>query len=64
MDVFNLYAKLSLNTSEYEKGVEKAKGGASSLMDVFSGTVLGNVVTDGLRNVANGGNFNRQGISG
>lgn len=54
MDVFNLYAKLSLNTSEYEKGVEKAKGGASSLMDVFSGTVLGNVVTDGLRNVVNG----------
>lgn len=54
MDVFNLYAKLSLNTSEYEKGVEKAKGGASSLMDVFSGTVLGNVVTDGLHNVANG----------
>lgn len=54
MDVFNLYAKLSLNTSEYEKGVAKAKGGASSLMDVFSGTVLGNVVTDGLRNVANG----------
>ena len=54
MDVFNLYAKLSLNTSEYEKGVEKAKGGASSLMDVFSGTVLGNVVTDGLRNIANG----------
>ena len=53
MDVFNLYAKLSLNTSEYEKGVEKAKGGATSLMDVFSGTVLGNVVTDGLRNVAN-----------
>lgn len=54
MDVFNLYAKLSLNTSEYEKGVEKAKGGASSLMDVFSGTVLGNVVTDGLRNIADG----------
>ena len=54
MDVFNLYAKLSLNTNEYEKGVEKAKGGASSLMDVFSGTVLGNVVTDGLRNIANG----------
>lgn len=54
MDVFNLYAKLSLNTGEYEKGVEKAKGGASSLMDVFSGTVLGNAVTDGLRNIANG----------
>ena len=54
MDVFNLYAKLSLNTSDYEKGVEKAKGGASSLMDVFSGTVLGNAVTDGLRNIANG----------
>lgn len=54
MDVFNLYAKLSLNTDDYEKGVEKAKGGASSLMDVFSGTLLGNVVSDGLRNVANG----------
>lgn len=54
MDVFNLYAKLSLNTDEYEKGVEKAKGGASSLMDVFSGTLLGNVVSDGLRTVANG----------
>lgn len=54
MDVFNLYAKLSLNTDEYEKGVEKAKGGASSLMDVFSGTLLGNVVSDGLRSVANG----------
>lgn len=54
MDVFNLYAKLSLNTDDYEKGVKKAKGGASSLMDVFSGTLLGNVVSDGLRTVANG----------
>lgn len=54
MDVFNLYAKLSLNTDDYEKGVEKAKGGASSLMDVFSGTLLGNGVSDGLRTVANG----------
>lgn len=54
MDVFNLYAKLSLNTDDYEKGVEKAKGGASSLMDVFSGTLLGNVVSDGLRTVTNG----------
>lgn len=54
MDVFNLYAKLSLNTDDYEKGVEKAKGGASSLMDVFSGTLLGNVVSDGLRTATNG----------
>lgn len=54
MDVFNLHAKLSLNTDDYEKGVEKAKGGASSLMDVFSGTLLGNVVSDGLRTVTNG----------
>ena len=54
MDVFNLYAKLSLNTDDYEKGIEKAKGGASSLMDVFSGTLLGNVVSDGLRTVTNG----------
>lgn len=54
MDIFNLYAKLSLNADDYEKGVEKAKGGASSLMDVFSGTLLGNVVSDGLRTVANG----------
>jgi phage-related protein len=54
VDVFNLYAKLSLNTDDYEKGVEKAKGGASSLMDVFSGTLLGNVVSDGLRTVASG----------
>lgn len=54
MDVFNLYAKLSLNTDDYEKGVTKAKSGASTLMDVFSGTLLGNVVTDGLRTVANG----------
>lgn len=54
MDIFNLYAKLSLNTDDYEKGVEKAKDGASTLMDVFSGTLLGNVVSDGLRTVANG----------
>jgi phage-related protein len=54
VDIFNLYAKLSLNTDDYEKGVEKAKGGASSLMDVFSGTLLGNVVSDGLRSVTNG----------
>lgn len=54
MDVFNLYAKLSLNTDDYEKSVEKAKGGALSLMDVFSGTLLGNVVSDGLRTVTNG----------
>ena len=45
---------LSLNTDDYEKGVEKAKGGASSLMDVFSGTLLGNVVSDGLRTVVSG----------
>ena len=54
MDVFNLCAKISLDSNEYEKGLEKSKKGLSSFMDVFSGTVLGNVVSDGLRNVANG----------
>lgn len=54
MDVFNLCAKISLDSNEYEQGLEKSKKGLSSFMDVFSGTVLGNVVSDGLRNVANG----------
>lgn len=54
MDVFNLCAKISLDSNEYEQGLAKSKKGLSSFMDVFSGTVLGNVVSDGLRNVANG----------
>lgn len=54
LDVFNLCAKISLDSNDYEQGLEKSKKGLSSFMDVFSGTVLGNVVSDGLRNVANG----------
>ena len=54
MDVFNLCAKISLDSNEYEQGLAKSKKGLLSFMDVFSGTVLGNVVSDGLRNVANG----------
>ena len=54
MDVFNLCAKISLDSNEYEQGLAKSKKGLSSFMDVFTGTVLGNAVSDGLRNVANG----------
>lgn len=54
MDVFNLCAKISLDANEYEQGLAKSKKGLSSFMDVFTGTVLGNAVSDGLRNVANG----------
>lgn len=41
MDVFNLYAKLSLNTSEYEKGLDDAKKSTGGFLGVFGkvGTV-------------------------
>ena len=54
MDVYNLYAKLSLDTDEYERDLGKAKTGLSSFASVFSGTFLGNLISDGIRNVTTG----------
>lgn len=36
MDVFDLFAKISLDSSEYEKGLKDAKSSAGGLSDLFS----------------------------
>ena len=36
MDVFDLFAKISLDSSEYEKGLKNAKSSAGGLSDLFS----------------------------
>ena len=51
MDVFNLNAKLSLDTADYERQLNDASGKTTSFWDVFSGTFLGNAVFDGLKAV-------------
>ena len=51
MDVFNLNAKLSLDTDDYERQLNDASGKTTSFWDVFSGTFLGNAVFDGLKAV-------------
>ena len=51
MDVFNLNAKLSLDTDDYERQLNDASGKTTSFWNVFSGTFLGNAVFDGLKAV-------------
>jgi len=51
LDVFNLNAKLSLDTDDYERQLNDASGKTTSFWDVFSGTFLGNAVFDGLKAV-------------
>lgn len=68
MDVFDLAAKISLDTSDYEKGIDKSKGLASkfgegvgamkgslsSFKDVFKGTLAADIVEKGFSAVVNG----------
>ena len=53
MDVFNLFAKISLDSSEYEKGLKNAKSSASGLTGLFGkvGSVA-STVGKGIFNVA------------
>lgn len=39
MDVFDLYAKISLDTSEYEQGLERASGNSSSFINALGAGV-------------------------
>lgn len=48
MNLFELYAKLGLDTSEYEKGIEGAKKQANGLMEVFKGTFLADMAKQAL----------------
>ncbi|WP_370804307.1 hypothetical protein [Gemmiger formicilis] len=53
MDVFDLYAKISLDSSEYEKGLKNAKSSASGLTGLFGnvGSAV-STVGKGIFNVA------------
>lgn len=51
MNLFELQAKLGLDTSEYEQGIEGAKGKLTGLKDVFAGSFLADLAKQGL-NVA------------
>ena len=53
MDVYNLYAKLCLDSSEYEKGLKDAKSSAGGLTGLFGkvGSVA-STVGKGIFNVA------------
>lgn len=53
MDVFNLNAKLSLDTDDYERQLNDASSKTTSFWDVFSGTFLGNAVFDSLKAIGN-----------
>lgn len=50
MNVFDLQAKLGLNTSEYEAGLDKAKQGSST----FASVLKANLVTKGIELVSKG----------
>lgn len=48
MNLFELQAKLGLDTSEYEQGIEGAKGKLTGLKDVFAGSFLADLAKQGL----------------
>lgn len=48
MNLFELQAKLGLDTSEYEEGIEGAKGKLTGLKDVFAGSFLADLAKQGL----------------
>lgn len=68
MDVYNLFAKLSLDTSEYEKGLEQSKGkmtsfaggidkmkqGIAGFKDVFKANIASDIVTKGFDTIVQG----------
>lgn len=51
MDLFNLKAKVTLDTDEYEQGIDQARGSALSFMDVFKGNMLSNLATSAISKI-------------
>lgn len=47
MDLFKLVAKLTLDSSEYEKGLQNAEKGASSFGDIFKANIASDLVSRG-----------------
>lgn len=54
MDVFNLFAKISLNTEDYERSLGEVKGETKSFWSTFAGTFLGTALSNGLSKAASG----------
>lgn len=54
IDVFNMLGKLGLDTSEYKKGMQDAKEEATSLGDVFKGSLAADVVSKGFSAIVDG----------
>ena len=48
MNLFELQAKLGLDTSEYEQGIEGAKSKLTGIKDVFAGSFLADLAKQGL----------------
>lgn len=53
MDIFDLVAKLSLDTSEYEKGIKDAQGSTNDLKDKWSQAT--GQISKGVKGIATGG---------
>lgn len=54
MNLFDLQATLSLDTSKYDQGIDESKDKATSFGDVFKGTLAANVISAGFSAVVNG----------
>lgn len=54
MDVFDLAAKISLDTSGFSRGLGDAKGQMSSFKDVFKANIASDIVQKGFNGIVNG----------
>ena len=51
MDLFNLKAKVTLDTDDYEQGINQARATTTSFMDVFKGNMLSNLATGAISKI-------------
>lgn len=54
MNVFDLFAKITLDTSEYEASLEDSKKKSSTFGDVLKATLTSQAIVTGVKTVANG----------
>lgn len=54
MDVFDLVAKISLDSSEYDQGLEKASSGTSRFGDLFKANIASDLVSKGFSAAVDG----------
>jgi hypothetical protein len=65
MNLFDLYAKITLDTSEYEDGLEDAKGKSSTFGEVLKANLTSSAVIGGLKAVGSAAvNLGKQIVEG